>query len=80
MNFATHQVVGQAVAHVQKANKDGKTLPLELFYMLFSFTNLDSLAFALEEALLPVGSRPTNQISRKQTAVRRTDLIIGSAD
>lgn len=80
VNFATHQVIGQAVAHVQNAKREGKTLPLELFYMLFSFTNLDSLAFALEEVLQPLGSGPANQISRKQSAVRRTDLIIGSAD
>jgi len=79
ISYAANQVVGQAVRHVQQSKADGKDLPIELFYMLFSFTNLDSLAFAIEEALQPIGIRTDEQISRKQGAVRRDDLIIGPA-
>ncbi len=50
-----------------------------LFYMLFSFTNLDSLAFAIEEALQPPGARPGGRVSRKQAVVRRADLILAPA-
>jgi hypothetical protein len=74
-DYAINQVVGQAISHVAEA-KD-KELPIELFYMLFSFTNLDSLAFAIEEALLPANSRPGAEVTRKRAAVRRTDLVIG---
>ena len=79
LSYAFDRVIGQAVNHVEEARKDGKRLPIELFYMLFSFTNLDSLAFAIEEALQPPGARPGGQVSRKQAAVRRGDLIIGPA-
>src|SRR5205085_1090763 len=51
VDYAAHQVVGQAVIHVKAAREtQGKNLPFELFYMLFNFTNLDSLAFSVEEA------------------------------
>lgn len=76
LDFALRQVVSQAVIHVQEAKtKKGKSLPIELFYMLFTFTNLDTLAFSLEEALLPRSYR-SEPISRKRDAVRRTDLIV----
>lgn len=76
INFATHQVIGQAAMQVEKAQKEGKTLPVELFYMLFTFTNLDSLAFYIEEALLPENARTGSQVARKKTAIRRNDLIL----
>ena len=80
VDYAANQVIGQAINHVQEARKQGKDLPIELFYMLFTFTNLDSLAFALEEALLPPGARPSGKITRKKDAVRRGDLVIGPAN
>jgi len=77
VNDACSQVIGQAVNHVEDGTRNGKSLPIELFYMLFTFTNLDSLAFAIEEALQPHASRPGGEISRKEKAVRRFDLVIG---
>jgi hypothetical protein len=65
-------VIGQAVKHVDDARKNRKSLPIELFYMLFAFTNLDTLAFDIEEALVPHGSRPGGEITRKAAAVRPT--------
>ena len=79
VQYAADQVVGQAVSHVQDAKANGKQLPIELFYMLFCFTNLDSLAFEIEEALSPEQSRPGGEITRKRAAVRRADLILGPA-
>jgi hypothetical protein len=79
VDFAFNQVIGQAVKHVEEARTNGKELPIMLFYMLFSFTNLDSLAFAIEEALRPPGARPGGYVSRKDARVRRADLIIGPA-
>jgi hypothetical protein len=79
VDYAFHQVIGQAVDHVQQAKASGKDLPIVLFYMLFSFTNLDSLAFAIEEALQPPGARPGGRVSRKQAVVRRADLILAPA-
>jgi hypothetical protein len=79
VDYAANQVVGQAIDHVNAARQRGKQLPIELFYMLFNFANLDSLAFQIEEALLDPGSSPTGRITRKRAAIRRSDLIIGPA-
>jgi hypothetical protein len=79
MKYTANHVIGKAINYVEEARKQGKDLPIELFYMLFTFANLDSLAFEIEEALQPVGSRTGVQISRKEEAVRRKDLIIGPA-
>jgi hypothetical protein len=78
IKFSINQVVGQAVNHVKEATKRNKNIPIELFYMLFTFTNLDSLAFETEEALLPQNDRSGSQVGRKDKAVRRRDLIIPS--
>jgi hypothetical protein len=77
--YAQNQVIGQAIKHVQQAKTEGKDLPIEYFYMLFSFTNLDTLAFEIEEALRPPGSRSGGEVGRKQTAVRRNDLVVTPA-
>jgi hypothetical protein len=76
VDYAAHQVIGQAVNHVEEAKVHGKFLPIELFYMLFNFTNLDSLAFSIEEALQSEGSRTDSYVWRKESAVTRHDLVI----
>lgn len=76
LRYAVQHVIGQAVNHMQDATRQGKQLPIELFYMLFNFTNLDSLAFEIEEALLPEGTQTGYHISRKEAAVRRRDLMV----
>ena len=73
---AFHQVVGQAANHLKEARQKGKNLPIELFYMLFTFTNLDSLAFEIEEALIPADTILDGRGSRKREYVRRTDMIV----
>lgn len=74
---AVNQVVGEALRQVEMAAETGKALPVDYFYMLFTFTNLDSLAFEIEEALIPEGEAPRSRVSRKATAVRREDLKTG---
>jgi hypothetical protein len=44
--------------------------------MLFTFTNLDNLAFEIEEALQPKNDRAGGSVSRAAKDVRRTDLIL----
>ncbi len=78
IHFAKEQVVNKAISHVREGTKKGKDLPIELFYMLFTFTNLDSLAFEIQEALLPHDSITGYSVARKRAAVRRSDLIIDS--
>ncbi len=51
-------------------------MPIELFYALFNFTCLDTLAFQIEEALIDSGQILDCYAWRKESAVRRTDLII----
>jgi hypothetical protein len=78
---ALFQVVGKASHAVREAAKGGKTLPIELFYTLFTFTNLDTVAFEIEEALIPTAIKPEGRGARKKEYVRRTDLIIeGNVD
>ncbi len=74
---AVNRVIGEADDEVKKAERDGKTLPIELFYAIFTFSNLDSLAFEIEEALFVPGSTSVDRVTRKDEYVRRRDLIIG---
>jgi hypothetical protein len=76
--FALNQVIGQADSHLKQAASEGKRLPIELFYMLFTFTNLDSLAFEIEEALIASRTEVQKWVWRKSAAVRRQDLIMPS--
>jgi hypothetical protein len=76
IQVATDMVIGNAAKYVEDAKELGKTLPVELFYMLFTFTNLDSLAFEIEEARQPLGYRSKSKIRRRGDAIRRKDLII----
>jgi hypothetical protein len=78
IHFAKDQVVNKAINHVNEGARKGKELPIELFYMIFTFTNLDSLAFEIQEALLPPDSITGYSVTRKKAAVRRSDLIIES--
>ncbi len=73
---AVDTVIGKAERGVRKAKKKGKELPIEMFYMLFTFTNFANLAFAIEEALRPLHSNPGGRIYHPNNAVRRRDLII----
>jgi len=73
---ATEMVVGNAARGVHKAKQDGKELPIEMFYMLYTFTNLANLAFAIEEALQPLHSNPGGRIYHLDELVRRRDLIV----
>jgi hypothetical protein len=73
---ALHYVLGQAINHRNATRREGRRENLEHFYTLFSFTNLDSLAVEIEEALLPMSALPEGRIWRKATAVQRTDLIV----
>jgi hypothetical protein len=73
---ALHYVLGQAIDHKRATAREGRRENLEHFYTLFTFTNLDSLAFEIEEALLQTTALPDGRISRKATDVRRTDLVI----
>lgn len=76
---AARYVVGEVTSHMQAAATQGKTLSPGFFYALFSFTNFDSLAFEIEEALMPrhLGSFPV--IRRQQRHVRRLQMIVGPA-
>ncbi len=73
---ALHYVHGQAINHKKATEREGRRENLEHFYTLFAFTNLDSLAVEIEEALLPQGGLPEGRIWRKAEAVRRSDLIV----
>jgi hypothetical protein len=73
---ATFQVVGQVANHLKDAADAGKQLPPELFYLLFTFTNLDQLACQIEEALLPPNASLSTWVTRPAERVRRPDLII----
>ena len=76
IRYATNHVIGGAERKVEAARRHGKEIPIEYFYMLFNFTNLDSLAFEIEEALQATGDRSGDPVTRKAEAVRRTDLIL----
>ena len=73
---ALAQVIGQVANHISTARKEGKTYPPEYFYMLFAFTNLDNLAFEIEEAMMPTGIQSDAWVWRKRDYVRRTDLLV----
>jgi hypothetical protein len=77
IEYAAYQVIGQAADRVNKEKANGRDLPFEYFYMLFNFTNLDNLAFAIEEALQPrVRPSSTDYVYRRLSDIRRHDLII----
>jgi len=80
INSAFDETIGNAIDAVAQAKKDKKDLGVEFFYMLFTFTNYDSLAFQIEEALIPLvpsgGSLPDGRIEKKAKTVRRNDLIV----
>jgi hypothetical protein len=76
VNEAVDYVLGQAINHRNAAEKEGRRENLEHFYALFSFTNLDSLAVEIEEALLPPVGFCEGRITRKNEDVRRKDLIV----
>jgi hypothetical protein len=78
LDWAFSRVIGEAERQVAQAKTAKKDLPVELFYTLFNFTNLDNLGFQIEEALIPVGSQilVKGRCDRKKDFVRRDDLII----
>jgi hypothetical protein len=78
-DFAAHQVIGQAVNFAKQAKTKGKIIPIEYFYMLFSFANLDNIAFEIEEALHTELNGQENFIFRSRPLIRRTDLILDPA-
>ena len=67
-----NQFMGQVVEQKCRAPE----MPIELFYALFNFTCLDTLAFQIEETLIDSGQILDGYAWRKESAVRRTDLII----
>lgn len=73
---AFEDFIGKAARNARKIGPLEKHLPIELFYMLYAFTSLDNLAFAVEEALLPNGERTGHTIRRARGGVRRSDLIV----
>ncbi len=68
--------VSQFMAQVVEQKSSAPEMPIELFYALFNFTCLDTLAFQIEEALIDSGHILDGYAWRKESAVRRTDLII----
>lgn len=70
--------IGHAEQEQLKALNSGKNLPIELFYAIFTFTNLDALAFELEESTLGPGEIQNGRIFRRRGGVRRNDLIVRS--
>lgn len=73
---ALARVIDRASAGVAEAAATGKTLPIELFYMLFTFANLDALACEIEEALLPAGAPGDGIVTRPAGTPRRADLCL----
>jgi hypothetical protein len=63
----------------RQRESSGKDLPLDQFYTLYSFSNLDKLAFEIEEALLPHVPTEHGRINRHRGDVRRHDLIVEAA-
>lgn len=58
-----HHFFGEASGCVAQAQREGRTLPIELFYLLSTFANLDKLAIEIERAMpVPEGAK---QIERK---------------
>jgi hypothetical protein len=71
---ATKYVIGQIADHLATTAAEGKQLTAPFFYALFAFTNFDSLAFEIEEALQPDGTDGAT-IRRQERKVRRKSLI-----
>jgi hypothetical protein len=69
------RVMHTALDSQNKAANNGKSLPIEFFYTLYTFTNLDTLAFEIEEALLPLRQLPPGRVLRKEAIIGRRDLI-----
>jgi hypothetical protein len=68
-------VIDNALQAQRHAASRNKRLPLEFFLILHTFTNLDSLAFEIEEALIPLGEDPPGRIYRRGARIRRKDLV-----
>jgi hypothetical protein len=76
---AVGYVVGQALNHLRDPQVASKDLTLGFFYALFSFTNLDTLACEIEEAVQPRPADTTITVRRQLKKVRRADLIVPAA-
>jgi len=66
------------VIKLAKKQKDSlrQGLPIELFYTLYGFSNIDKLSFEIEEALLPFGTLEAGRLTRSAQDVRRKDIIV----
>ena len=73
---ALKQVVGKVARRIGDASATGKQLSPDFFYMLFTFTNLDSLAFEVEEALIPAGAQLGTSAMHLDHLIRRRDLVL----
>jgi hypothetical protein len=74
---AINGFLGSAEHKVRRAQATrGKELPIEYFYMLFTFTALDALAFELEEALIVHPSEATAVCLVDERVRPRRDLLI----
>jgi hypothetical protein len=80
INDSFGQVIGQAANEIKQARDSGKELPIQFFYMLFTFTNFDNLAFEIEEALIEKNRLPNGRIQKREELVRRKDLIVGEVE
>jgi hypothetical protein len=69
-------VGGVAHSLARSKNLHGKVLPPEFFYMLFTFTALDALAFEIEEASIGPQARSDFMIFRDPSSVRRQDMLV----
>jgi hypothetical protein len=73
---AIKSVVGHVAESLERASHGRKKHPPELFYLLFSFTELDRLACQIEEALLFKNEPAGSSVWRPMNKVRRPDLVI----
>jgi hypothetical protein len=76
MNSACDSVFKHAAFEMRKAEAAGKQLPIDFFFTLFTFANIDALAFEIEEALIPAPEKATGRIRRHPDAVRRIELLV----
>jgi hypothetical protein len=69
-------VVGKAAMNVEWTKRElRKDIPIEFFYAIYTMSNLNALAFQIEEALLMPGDHvPRRKICRQASSVRRKDL------
>lgn len=73
---AVNSFLGSAEHKMKRAREtQGKELPIEFFYMLFTLTALDALAFEIEEALIKDRSEADSFVLIDNKRVRRTDLL-----